>query len=161
MGGVFGFSRRLTFSLSSLETLDREEIWSPRIVEFFLFTLPFSVKSLKTSTRSSKLVCLVGLFSARLAAWITRFLAISKASSIEVAFGVFPTVGYLGTAPINGEKLLLVLVWVGLGGSSGCLLGHGVGASSAISISGLLSISRLLVPLRSFKASLFLLFLLF
>ena len=65
MGGVFGFSRRLTFSLSSLETLDREEIWSPRIVEFFLFTLPFSVKSLKTSTRSSKLVCLVGLFLAR------------------------------------------------------------------------------------------------
>ena len=70
VGGVWvvGFSRRLTFSLSSLETFEREEIWSPRIAEFFLFTLLLLVKSLKTSTRLSRLVCLVRLFSARLAA---------------------------------------------------------------------------------------------
>lgn len=40
---VVGLSRRLTFSLSSFETLEREEIWSPKIAEFFLFILPFSV----------------------------------------------------------------------------------------------------------------------
>ena len=61
------------------------------------------------------------MLSARLAAWTTRFLAISSASSTVVALGVlfWLAKGFLSVEPIKGEKLLLVRVCVGLLGSAG------------------------------------------
>ena len=82
------------------------------------------------------------MFSARFAAWTTRFLAISRASCTEDAFGVLFWVevkGPLSVEPTNGEKLARLLLGGGIGVSNtlgviGILVG-GAGWGISISIS--------------------------